>query len=103
MEKCPVCSTRLNNNTVCRRCKFDISTLIEIKEKSVFHYEKGVKACKEKAFDRMLYHAKRSSSLHKTPQNLKLFACAALITKEYKLAKNIWKQLELFESELERN
>ena len=97
MEKCPVCGAILNNKTVCRRCKFEIGFLMEIKEKSSLHFNKGVKAYKERDFDRMFFHAKRSSSLHKTPRNIRLFACAALITKEYKLARALWKQLELYE------
>ena len=86
MERCPTCNSKYKGTPVCRRCKTDLSPLLDIEEKSRDHYKTAVSAFACNDFNNMFFHAKRSFSLMQTPENCRLLACAALLLQRFDIA-----------------
>jgi hypothetical protein len=67
MERCLVC-TRYAGKRQCHRYKAEIGILAEIEESADSYRQKAVAAYQAKDYPLMLNHARRSSSLRKTPE-----------------------------------
>lgn len=44
MERCPVCRARFSGKPVCRRCKSDLSTLIQLEEQADLALQRAIHA-----------------------------------------------------------
>ena len=92
MEKCPACNALVPpGQTVCRRCKIDLSVLSDMETKAQMHRKLALEAFEKQAFEEMYYHAKRSASLINTPDAGRLLAGAAVLTGEYEVALKFFK------------
>ena len=89
MEKCPACSALVSpGQTVCRRCKTDLSVLLNMETQAQIHGKMALAAFEEQAFEEMFYHAKRSAALINTPEAGRLLAGAAVLAGKYETAVN---------------
>lgn len=92
MKKCPVCNNRLNDQSTCRRCKTDLSLLVEVEKEAIIQRELALKAYEKKQFSKMFAHAKRSAALINTSESQRLLAGAAVLVQRYDLAHQLWKK-----------
>ena len=95
MENCPVCNTKLTDQTVCRRCKADLGKLIRMGEDARTHEEKARKAFEENRYHDMYYHARRYRSVRSTPESSRLLASAAMLIGKIDLAYTLWRQCQV--------
>jgi hypothetical protein len=86
MECCPTCNAKYKGTTICRRCKTDLRSLLDIEEKSSIHYKSAAAAFAGNDFNCMFFHAKRSFSLMQTPENCRMLACSALLIRRFDIA-----------------
>ncbi|MBW1759230.1 MAG: hypothetical protein JRI88_02725 [Deltaproteobacteria bacterium] len=93
MERCPACNAKYIGKRMCHRCKTDLGILIDIEEKAEFHREKALFAFVSNDFEQMFFHARRSCSLRRTPDAVRLLACAALVVNQFNLALFLWSSL----------
>ena len=92
MEKCPACSALVSpGQTVCRRCKTDLSVLLNMETQAQMHSDRALAAFERQAFEEMFYHAKRSAGLINTPESVRLLAGAAVLAGKYETAVNFFK------------
>jgi hypothetical protein len=90
MQNCPTCKAKLKGACICRRCKTDLTKALEVAVLAEDHFRSATLAFSDGHFEAMLYHARRSFSLHRTLQRARLLACAALLQGDYLLALNTW-------------
>lgn len=94
MENCPACNALVSQGqTVCRRCKTDLSVLLNMETQARMHRDMALAAFEKQAFEEMFYHAKRSAALINTPESVRLLAGAAVMTGKYQTAVNVFKFL----------
>jgi hypothetical protein len=86
MNHCPVCKARYAGNRQCHRCKADIGRLADIENDAVSFREQAVAAYLAGDYTRMLESAGRACSLRKTPESVRLMACAALLNHRFDTA-----------------
>lgn len=86
MEKCPVCRAVVGDQTRCRRCRTDLSVLLQMEDQAAELRQKAMDAFQRQAFSEMFDHAKRSASLISTPESRRLLAGAAVLVKRYETA-----------------
>ena len=79
MNHCPVCKARYSGKRQCHRCKADIGRLVDIEAEAFDFQEEARAACRDGEYARMLELAERACSLRKTPDAIRLRACAALL------------------------
>lgn len=92
MEKCPACEALVSpGQSVCRRCRTDLSVLLNIETQARMHEKKAWQAFEKQAFEQMCYHAKRSAALITTPESGRLLAGAAVLAGKYETAVNFFK------------
>lgn len=92
MEKCPACRALVSpGQSVCRRCRTDLSVLLNIETQARMHGKKAWEAFEKQAFEEMFYHAKRSAALINTPESGRLLAGAAVLAGKYETAVNFFK------------
>ncbi|NWH06386.1 hypothetical protein [Desulfobacter latus] len=90
MEKCPACRALVSpGQTVCRRCKTDLSVLLNMETQAQMHRDRALAAFERQAFEEMFYHAKRSAGLINTPDAIRLMAGAAVLAGRYETALNL--------------
>ena len=77
--------------TVCRRCRTDLSVLLKMETKAQTHKNMALVAFEKQAFEEMFYHAKRSAALINTPESCRLLAGAAILAGKYETAVNYFK------------
>jgi hypothetical protein len=90
METCPTCNAKLRDARVCRRCKTDLGKALETKARAARHIQSAMVAYADTRCDKMLFHARRAYSLHRTEGSKRMLACAALLHGDYKLALSLW-------------
>ena len=91
MEKCPACRALVSTGqTVCRRCKADLSVLLNMETQAQMHRNMALAAFEKQAFEEMFYHAKRSAGLITTPEAIRLLAGAAVLAGKYETALNFF-------------
>lgn len=92
MEKCPACRALVSpGQTVCRRCRTDLSVLLNVETQAQMHRNMALEAFEKQAFEEMFYHAKRSAGLINTPEAIRLLAGAAVLAGKYETAVNFFK------------
>lgn len=92
MEKCPACRALVSpGQTVCRRCRTDLSVLLNMETQAQMHRNMALAAFERQAFEEMFYHAKRSAALINTPEAIRLLAGAAILSGKYETAVNFFK------------
>ena len=92
MEKCPACRALVSpGQTVCRRCRTDLSVLLNMETQAQVYREMALAAFEKQAFEEMFYHAKRSAALIHTPNASRLMAGAAVLAGKYETAVNFFK------------
>ena len=92
MEKCPACRALVSpGQTVCRRCRTDLSVLLDVETQAQMHRNMALEAFEKQAFEDMFYHAKRSAGLINTPEAIRLLAGAAVLAGKYEIAVNFFK------------
>jgi len=89
MERCPVCNARYAGKRQCHRCKADIGMLADIEEAASSYRQKAIDAYHATDYPLMLDHARRACSLRKTPEALRLMACAAFLTRRFDMAMRL--------------
>jgi len=90
MEKCPACRALVSpGQTVCRRCRTDLSVLLDVETQAQMHRNMALEAFEKQAFEDMFYHAKRSAGLINTPEAIRLLAGAAVLAGKYETAVNL--------------
>ena len=89
---CPVCNANLKTKFVCRRCKTDLTSLINMRYEAILHRKKAVEAYEQNRFPEMFVHARRSHTLNATSNSAKLLASASLLNHRFKLASFLWKR-----------
>ena len=89
MERCPVCNARYAGNRQCHRCKADIGMLADIEEAADSYRKQAISAYQASDYPLMLDHARRSCSLRKTPDAVRLMACAAFLTRRFDMAMRL--------------
>lgn len=97
MELCPVCNARYTGKRQCHRCKADIGKLADIEEAADVYRKQAVAAYQSSDYKQMLDHAKRSCSLRKTPEVVRLLACAAFLTRHFDIAMRLRNSIYLRE------
>ncbi|HKL80900.1 MAG TPA: hypothetical protein VJ879_00155 [Desulfobacter sp.] len=94
MEKCPACRALVSpGQTVCRRCKTDLSVLLNMETQAQMHSDRALAAFERQAFEEMFYHAKRSAGLINTPDAIRLLSGAAVLAGKYETALNLGMRL----------
>ncbi len=89
-KKCPTCKAKYTGNPVCRRCGTDLGALADVERRAAMHLLEARIAYLEKDYSAMLFHARRSVSLRRTAESLKVLACAALLNREFGEARRIY-------------
>ena len=90
MEKCPACRALVSlGQNVCRRCRTDLSVLLNMETQAQMHRNMALVAFERQAFEEMFYHAKRSAGLINTPEAIRLLAGAAVLCGKYETALNL--------------
>jgi len=92
MKRCPTCNARYKGKQVCHRCGMNIGSLIDIQQQAREHYHLAIKHYYDNNFDQMFFHARRTCSLYRNPESIKLLACAALMINHFEMAINLWQQ-----------
>jgi hypothetical protein len=90
MQHCPTCNALLKGAPVCRRCKTDLTRARQAESDADTHYQTALQAQAEGRFEKMLRHAGRCFSLHRTIAHGRLLACAAMLNGDYRLALTTW-------------
>ena len=90
MQHCPTCNALLKGAPVCRRCKTDLTRVLQTENDADTHYQMALQARADGHLEKMLHHARRCFSLRRTIAHGRLLACAAFINGGYRLALNIW-------------
>jgi hypothetical protein len=83
MKHCPVCKARYTGKRQCHRCKADIGNLANIEAEAFDFREEALAAYQDGDYARMQELARRSCSLRKTPEAIRLRACAALLNGQF--------------------
>lgn len=89
MDFCPVCKAKYKQKEICYRCKADLSPILNIEALAEQIKLDAVKQFNQENYHAMLQLAKRSYLLVKTDEARQLFACAALLTGDFLLAKDL--------------
>ncbi len=92
MERCPACNAKLSGKAACRRCKANLGLLMYIAQQARDHHRAALSAFMRRDAEAMLFHAKRSCMLRRTPEATGLLACAAVMANDFELAVSLWKQ-----------
>ncbi len=93
MEKCPACMTLVSpGQPICRRCKTDLSVLLNMETQAQMHRKMALDAFEKQAFEEMFDHAKRSAALINSPDAGRLLAGAAVLAGKYETAVNFFNQ-----------
>jgi hypothetical protein len=90
MNNCPTCNAPLKGAPVCRRCKTDLTRVLEAADGAEAYYRSALQAHADGRFEEMLRHARRCFSLRRTIAGGRLLACAALLKGDYRLALKTW-------------
>lgn len=91
MEKCPACGAPYKGKRQCHRCKLDLNILLNIEATANYHLEKVFSALSENDIENLYIHAKRCVALRRSPQIIKLAACAAMMNRKFYDAVMFWK------------
>ncbi len=89
MDFCPACKAKFKQKEICYRCKTDLRPLLNIEVLAEQIKLDAVKQFNQENYPVMLQLAKRAYSLIKTEEARQLFACAALLTGDFILAKDL--------------
>jgi hypothetical protein len=90
MQHCPTCNALLKDAPVCRRCKTDLTRVLQSLSDADKHYKTALQAHANGRLEEMLRHARRCFSLRRTIASGRLLACAALLNGDYRLAIKTW-------------
>lgn len=90
MERCPACNAKLSGKASCHRCKANLGLLMYVAGQAEDHYRLAISAFMHGDAEGMLFHAKRSCLLRRTPKALGLLSCAAALAKDFRLAVSLW-------------
>ncbi len=93
MKRCPTCHANYDGKPVCRRCGTELDRIARLEQESIEHEEKAKAEFDRKNYPGMFYHARRACAIRRTPQNVKLFACSAVLTGHYDLAIGQWRSI----------
>jgi hypothetical protein len=93
MRICPTCKAKLKGAAICRRCKTDLSKALDVAASAKHHLRLARQAYADGQLEAMQYHARRSFSRLRTPQSIRMLACAALLQGDYDLALKSWSRL----------
>jgi len=91
MEKCPTCKADLKGQARCRRCRTDLSQVLDTASQAESYRLSAGKAYQAGLYEQMLRDAGRSFSLRRTLHSCRLSACAAMLCGDYGLAVKLWK------------
>ena len=89
-QRCPTCGTPPKGALTCSRCKTDLGPLSEIIRIHRRHMDTASRAFADGDAEQMFIHARRAHGLRRTPESMRLLACAALLTGRYALAAGFW-------------
>jgi hypothetical protein len=92
LETCPACNARYDGGEQCHRCKADLRVLIEVRQKARLYREKALAAWQVGDWPEMFRAAERSWRLWQTPQSSQLFAKAALLSRHFRRALQLWQK-----------
>jgi hypothetical protein len=70
----------------------DIAALLDIETQAREHYHKAIQHYHSNDFEQMYFHARRTFSLYRSPEAIKLLACASLMVNRFKMATTLWQQ-----------
>lgn len=93
LKKCPTCRAKYAGNPICRRCGTDLGKLVDIEKRAGAHLLEARIAYLQQDYTSMLRHARRSVSLRRGDEALKVLACAALLNREFEEARSVYKLL----------
>ncbi|MBF0226086.1 MAG: hypothetical protein HQK76_11575 [Desulfobacterales bacterium] len=93
MKRCPACNAKYTEGQYCRRCGMDIGSLLNIKKKAEEYKQKAIDAFINGSSKEMHEYAKKCVSLLKSPANMKILACSALLNKKFKKSIYLWREL----------
>lgn len=85
--RCPVCRAENGEEKTCRRCKADLSLLIELEASRRAALAKAGRAVAEGDGEQALYHAETAHRLRADRDSWRLLAMAHLINREYASAQ----------------
>lgn len=89
-QRCPTCGAPLNGALTCSRCKTNLGPLAEIARNHRRHMQTARRAFADGNTEEMFIHARRGHGLRRTPESMRLLACAALLTGRFELAASCW-------------
>ena len=89
-QRCPTCGAPLKGALTCSRCKTNLGPLAEIVRNHQRHMQTARRAIAYGDAEQMFIHARRAHGLRRTPESLRLLACAALLTGRFKQAAGFW-------------
>ncbi|MCK4658105.1 MAG: hypothetical protein KAV82_01160 [Phycisphaerae bacterium] len=92
-QRCPTCNAARQGERICRRCKSDLSILVQLEG-----YADGLRRRAQHCYARGWYRqaaslAQTAVSLESSPENLRLLACACLLSGDFARAWRTAKQL----------
>lgn len=91
MERCPTCKAKYSGKRICHRCKADLGSLLDIEEQAKEHLQKAKEAYASDDLEGLIFHARRSCSLRRTPEAARLLGCATLLSNRYDSALEQWR------------
>jgi hypothetical protein len=91
MERCPACNAPLKGQWICRRCRADLTPLLNVAEDVKRHVSAAREAFRNRDGHAMLHHAKHAFSKRRTPATGRLLAVAAVLAGEFDLAQILWR------------
>jgi hypothetical protein len=92
MNQCPACHARYRGKEKCHRCGLEIAPILDIKMRAQFHFKQALKSFSMDDYDQMYSEARRANSLYQTRESIQMLACAALLSKRFEEAINVWRQ-----------
>ena len=72
------------------RCKTDLGPLSKIIRNHRRHMDTASRAFADGDAEQMFIYARRAHGLRRTPESIRLLACAALLTGRFEMAAGFW-------------
>ncbi len=91
---CPACGKQLNDESVCTRCKCDVSDLIEIEQASKILYENACTLFKNGAIEKALTNADKSWFLFNNKETAITAFIASIMKNDFERSSFYWRQIE---------
>ena len=95
MERCPTCRARYaGERPLCHRCGMDLGRLVALKQAGAQHLSQALRDFDHRDFESMFVNARRAQSLFQTHTGHRLLAVAALATRRFGVAVDLWEGVQ---------